>query len=100
MRDMGAYIAARITQSTNGCWLWMRQKDKDGYGQWRWSSKGKWQKAHRESYQAFKGAIPDGLCVLHTCDTPACCNPDHLYAGTRKDNVRDMIDRGRANSTS
>lgn len=80
---------------TTGCWLWTGQVCKNGYGQYRLTSKGKWHKAHRESLKAFKNLNIDGLGALHICDNKACVNPDHLYAGTQKDNVRDMLVRGR-----
>lgn len=51
--------------------------------------------AHRASYAIANGEVPDGACVLHTCDNPRCVRPDHLYLGTPKDNSRDMRERGR-----
>ena len=47
--------------------------------------------AHRFVWQLINGPIPDGHCVLHKCDTPACVNPEHLFVGTHSDNTRDMI---------
>jgi hypothetical protein len=49
-----------------------------------------WQAARN----AKGGFIADDICVLHHCDNPSCCNPAHLYAGTKKDNTRDMMQRG------
>lgn len=40
-------------------------------------------------------AVPPGLVVRHTCDTPHCTNPDHLELGTQADNMRDKVTRGR-----
>jgi hypothetical protein len=52
-------------------------------------------RAHRVSYTEFKGPIGDKL-VLHECDNRLCINPEHLWLGTQMENVKDMIDKGRA----
>lgn len=82
----------RIDQ--NGCHIWTSTVKKDGYGQF-WLS-GKPVKAHQAAYLLFIGPIPSGQCVLHRCDVRTCVNPAHLYAGTHKQNTRDMFSRGRA----
>lgn len=78
-----------------GCWLWQRYKNKNGYGQIRISNSN-WY-AHRASYAIYRGDIPVGMCVCHSCDTPSCVNPAHLWLGTRKENSQDMSRKGRAN---
>jgi hypothetical protein len=81
----------RLTES--GCWLWIGTKDTGGYGMI--SRANRYTKAHRVSYEAFVGAIPSGLHVLHACDNPACINPAHLSVGTVKQNMADREARGR-----
>lgn len=56
---------------------------------------GKRENAHRLSYKIHVGNIPDGMFVLHRCDTPQCVRPDHLFLGTNRDNVLDMKQKGR-----
>ena len=56
--------------------------------------------AHRAAYHMWKGEIPDGMSVCHTCDTPRCINPDHLWLGTTLDNAIDKSRKGRHNIPS
>lgn len=74
------------------CWLWTGCLGAGGYGAF---IMGRDQYAHRASWIFANGAIPDNLCVLHKCDTPACVNPAHLFLGTTKDNIEDRQRKGR-----
>lgn len=83
----------------DGCWMWTASVDSDGYGQLSRGSHGDGNvKAHRLSWELHNGPIPDGLGVLHRCDTPACVRPDHLFLGTQAENMRDMDRKGRRGS--
>lgn len=75
----------------SGCWIWEKATINTGYGCFR--RKGKTYLAHREAYEQVNG--PTKLHVLHTCDVPSCCNPEHLFAGTNLDNIRDSMKKGR-----
>ena len=86
------YVERNSTPEPNtGCWLWIGAYLKSGYGRVGRRSR----RAHRVSYAAFIGQIPDGQVVCHRCDTPACVNPAHLFLGTQEDNLRDMFAKGR-----
>lgn len=50
---------------------------------------------HRLSFEHFKGPLPDGLDICHECDNPPCCNPEHLFSGTRTENLQDMVAKER-----
>ena len=85
-------IAASSMLSCGGCWLWQGSLE-DGYG--RLSVNGKLELAHRASFKAFRGQIPEGMLVCHTCDVRNCWNPTHLFLGTDLDNHRDKVAKGR-----
>jgi hypothetical protein len=86
---------AKVDRSdSEGCWLWTAGGDKQGYGHFS-VAHGKHTRAHIFSWMLVHGDMPNKLCVLHTCDTPACVNPDHLFLGTRKDNADDKTAKGR-----
>ena len=76
-----------------GCWVWMQRVDKDGYGSY--GGHGKNARAHRLAFRLWKGPIPLGRLICHSCDTPACVNPDHLSLGTDHSNSQDKVKRGR-----
>lgn len=93
-------IVRRIDQMSmpepnSGCWIWLGHLSgcKMQYG--KISVNRRSIGAHRASYAAHNGEIPDGHCVRHICDNPACVNPDHLVLGTNQDNVDDRNRRGR-----
>lgn len=86
---------ARVDKTTtpDGCWVWTGCCDRRGYGYtgMRYEARA----AHRIAYILTYGSIPDGLFVLHACDNPPCCRPEHLHLGTDADNRREASERGR-----
>lgn len=90
---------AKVEKSTepDGCWLWTAATFHGGYGMFRSREDGRWVMRHaqRVAWAWLRGPIPDGMWVLHRCDTPACVNPDHLWLGTNADNTADRHAKGR-----
>ncbi len=78
---------SKVTPEPNsGCWLFFGATTSSGYGNFFW--KGKIWGAHRVTYEALIGPIPDGLSLDHrVCQTPACCNPAHLEPVTHRVNM-------------
>jgi hypothetical protein len=75
------------------CWPWLAYKNADGYGvvgiKDQTVTVTRWLLEQRNG-----DPLADGECALHRCDNPACCNPTHLFVGTRGDNNRDRRAKG------
>lgn len=87
-------IKDRCTVVDSGCWEWNYARSTYGYGVIPRGSR-KLKGAHRAAYIAAKGEIPNGMVVMHKCDNPPCCNPDHLVIGTHAENQYDKVSKGR-----
>ena len=92
-RRQAGYTLERLLESglvldpETGCLLW-RQGERRVYGAISIS-------AHRLAWEMANGCIPAGMQVLHRCDEPRCCNPEHLFLGTQSENMADMRRKGR-----
>lgn len=94
LADINQKLFFEKVKKTETCWLWIGAIFKGrGYGQF--AVKRHPQKAHRVSWVIRFGSVPNNLGVLHSCDTPLCVNPDHLWLGTALDNAQDMVNKGR-----
>lgn len=76
------------------CWGWTGAKNRAGYGVFS-TKTSQSRLAHRIMWEKEKGAIPQGMQILHHCDNSSCVNPDHLFVGSQKDNMDDMANKGR-----
>jgi hypothetical protein len=88
------WLKTRITE--NNCIEYTGPRDACGYG--RINRENKLVRLHRAVWEDKHGAIPEKYEICHTCDNPACININHLYAGTHKQNMMDMIARNRRRS--
>lgn len=79
-------------EKVGDCWV-CRRKNKNRYGTFNYKMRA--MGSHRASYIIFKGEIPLGMDICHTCDNRQCINPDHLFLGTRQENMIDCMLKGR-----
>ena len=82
--------AHSIPEPNTGCWLWLGHVKANGYGTINVKVDDRWltQNAHRVSYEAFIGPVPDGSDLDHTCRLRCCVNPGHLEPVSRSENLR------------
>lgn len=80
---------------TETCWIWTAYKNRAGYGKFGIKG-GICANAHRVSWVIHNGPIANEQFVCHKCDNTSCVNPDHLFLGTRQDNINDMMIKKRS----
>lgn len=93
--DLEGGFWSKVDRSGGGdaCWPWLAFKEKNGYGKFKW--KGKKTPAHRVAFEiANKRAPTSGMDICHRCNFRSCCNPKHLYEGTRSQNMLDAVAAG------
>ena len=88
-------LSIRSTTTPDGCTEWTGPKH-DRMGYCRIKVDGRMVYAHRAAWELAHGPVPTGSVILHSCDNPSCINVTHLSVGTQRDNVQDMIRKGRA----
>lgn len=95
--DLARFWSKINVKGANECWPWKNSlRGSLGYGQFRIGDK--ICDAHRVALELKNGPLPKGRYVCHSCDSPKCCNPRHLFAGTQKNNMDDMTEKGRGDN--
>lgn len=96
-KDLSRFWSKIDVKGANECWPWKNSlRGSLGYGQFRIGDK--ICDAHRVALELKDGPLKKGRYVCHSCDSPKCCNPRHLFAGTQKNNMDDMTEKGRGDN--
>lgn len=90
---MRARIESRVVKTEAGCWEWQGTFTKNGYPDINF--RGKNWRGNRLALTLWKEPVPKGMDACHTCDNRKCLNPDHLWIGTRHQNLLDCLNKGR-----
>jgi hypothetical protein len=94
--EFATWFNDQLEVREDGCHVWTHGKNRLGYGVVKLPGKKKPGLAHRVALELKLGReIGNGLCALHSCDNPPCCNPNHLREGTHVDNVNEKVGKGR-----
>lgn len=93
MLPIERFNAKWLPHPRTGCWMWVGARASGVYGSFTLNDRTV--QAHRFSWEAHNGPVPDGFHVLHKCDQPVCVNPDHLFLGDHTANMRDRLAKGR-----
>jgi len=94
LQQRADYILRRVDKSQSSCWLYPTE------GRGYLTVDGEMKLVYAIMYEATYGPVPEGLNLLHTCDTPNCCNPEHVEPGTQRENLLQAVARGRVRSAS
>lgn len=93
---LGRILAQVSPEPNTGCWLWTGQVDQQGYAVIKMPRGPGQSWAPVRVARLLLGDVAADRCACHRCDYPPCVNPEHIYAGTRAQNSRDMVLRGRS----
>jgi len=91
--DAVSRVIRNSRRCDSGCWEWRLKIRPNGYARVTFKQQS-WY-AHRLAYAAMVGPIAQGMDICHHCDNRKCVNPDHLFEGSRKDNMQDAVRKGR-----